>query len=159
MKRRTFVKTSLLTGSLAGVASFLNPNLITAQAKAAKPEYYELRVYTLKNEAQQKLVENYFQQAAIPALNRLGSKNIGVFTEQQPTGQTKIYAIIPFKSVDDFIKMSERLANDKTYQQAGNTYLNAPATEPAYERIESSLLEAFAGMPSLEAPQKKGTLI
>jgi hypothetical protein len=158
MKRRTFVKTSLLTGSLAGVAPLLNPNLAAAQAKAAKREYFELRVYTLKDETQQKLVENYFRQAAIPALNKLGSKNIGVFTEQQPTGQTKIYAVIPFKSLDDFVKMSERLAADKTYQQAGTTYLNAPATEPAYERIESSLLEAFAGMPTLEAPEKKERL-
>ena len=158
MKRRTFVKTSLLTGSLAGVAPFLNPAFAAAQAKAAKREYYELRTYTLKNEAQQKLVENYFQQAAIPALNRLGSKNIGVFTEQQPTGQTKIYAVIPFKTFDDFSKMNERLTVDKTYQQAGSTYLNAPATEPAYERIESSLLEAFAGMPTLEVPEKKERL-
>ncbi len=155
MKRRAFVKTSLLTGSLASAFPLAYPALAGAKQKSVKREYYELRIYTLKNATQQKLVEDYWQQAAIPALNRLGSKNIGIFTEQQPTGQTKLYAIIPFKSLDDFGKMTTRLAGDKTYQQAGAAYLNAPATEPAYERIESSLLEAFAGMPNLEAPAKK----
>ncbi|WP_235048416.1 AAA family ATPase [Arcticibacter svalbardensis] len=36
----------------------------------------------------------------------------------------------------------------------GAAYLNAPATEPAYERIKSSLLKAFKNMPGLELPQK-----
>lgn len=158
MKRRSFVKASLLTGCLASAASFIHPVHAAIKQKAAKPEYYELRAYTLKNETQQKLVSDYFQNAAIPALNRLGSKNIGVFTEQQATGQTKIYVIIPFKSFEDFSKMNERLLADAAYQQAGTAYLNAPATEPAYERIESSLLEAFATMPKLEVPASKPRL-
>ncbi|WP_246343542.1 NIPSNAP family protein [Adhaeribacter radiodurans] len=155
MKRRTFVKASLLSGCLTSAVPFLNPAMASVKQKANKPEYYELRVYTLKNETQQKLVEDYFQNAAIPALNRLGSKNVGVFTEQQPTGQTKIYAIIPYKSLDDFSKSNERLLADATFQQKGAAYLNAPATEPAYERIESSLLEAFSGMPKMEIPANK----
>ena len=87
MKRRNFVKTSLLTGSLTAIVPQLSAaaNNIVWQNKV-NPEYYELRTYTLKNEAQQKIVEDYFQKAAIPALNKLGSKNIGVFTEQQPQG-------------------------------------------------------------------------
>ncbi|MDQ3292190.1 MAG: NIPSNAP family protein [Bacteroidota bacterium] len=154
MRRRTFVKASLLSGCLTSAVPLLNPVLASGKQKASKPEYYELRVYTLKNETQQKLVEDYFQNAAIPALNRLGSKNVGVFTEHQPTGQTKLYAIIPYKSLDDFSKTNERLLADATYQKAGSAYLNAPATEPAYERIESSLLEAIAGMPKMELPAK-----
>lgn len=158
MKRRAFVKASLLTSCLAGTAP-LASSMAAGNRKNAKSEYYELRVYTLKNKTQQQLVEGYFQNAAIPALNRLGSKNVGVFTEHLPASQTKIYVIIPFKSLEDFSKMGERLAADTAYQQAGSAYLNAPATEPAYERIESSLLEAFTGMPRLEAPEKKPRLL
>jgi hypothetical protein len=109
----------------------------------------------LKNEAQEKLVENYFQTAAIPALNRLGSRHVGVFKEMKPEGQTKIYVLIPFNSFEDYLNIQEKLAKDETYQQAAATYLNAPAKEPAYERIQSSLLKAFAHMPKLEVPESK----
>lgn len=120
-------------------------------------EFYELRMYTLKNETQQKLVEDYFQHAAIPALNRLGSKNVGVFTELKPTGFTKLYAIIPYNSLNDFLKAGE-MGRDAAYNKAGAAYLDAPAAEPAYERIESALLKAFAHMPKADVPEKKPRL-
>jgi hypothetical protein len=154
-----FVKTSLLAGSLASTASILNKALANStKPKKGNPEFYELRVYTLKNAAQQKLVEDYFQDAAIPALNRLGSNNIGVFTEQKPEGQTKLYAVIPYSSAEAFIKVTDKLSTDAAHQQAGSAYLNAPATEPAYDRIQSSFLKAFAAMPRLELPEKKSRI-
>lgn len=156
MKRRQFVKTSILTGSLTSMASLLSEAAENkVEHKKASPEFYELRVYSLKNAAQQKLVEDYFQNAAIPALNKLGSKNIGVFTEQKPEGQTKLYVIIPFHSVKAFMDVTDKLSTDAAYQQAGAAYLAAPAKEPAYERIQSTLLKAFAKMPRLEVPEKK----
>ncbi|GAB3338041.1 hypothetical protein GCM10027299_49770 [Larkinella ripae] len=156
MKRRNFVKASLLTGSAAGFLNPLDPAATPENsAQNPAPEFYELRVYTLKNGRQQKLVETYFQQAAIPALNRLGSQTIGVFTEYLAQGFTKLVALIPYPSLDAYLKAPDLLARDAAYQQAGADYLNATATEPAYERIESSLLKAFAYMPKLEAPAKK----
>src|ERR1700712_1302392 len=108
MKRRSFVKTSLITS----VAGAIIPKISMAEEtfKAGGRQFYELRVYTLKNEQQQKLVEDYFRDAAIPALNRLGSKNIGVFTELKPTGQTKIYVLIPYNSLGDFLTVQDKLA-------------------------------------------------
>ncbi|MVM30323.1 NIPSNAP family containing protein [Spirosoma sp. HMF4905] len=156
MERRTFVKVSLLTST---VTSFIDP-LSEATAASdtqqnANPEFYELRIYSLKNARQRKAVETYFQNALIPALNRLGSKNIGVFTEYLPQGFTKLVAVIPFNSLDDYFNTSDKLASDAAYQQAGADYLTAEATAPSYERIDSSLLKAFALMPKLEAPEKK----
>lgn len=156
MKRRSFVKASFMTGSLAaGIAPIVSMAKNNNEMKKIPgTEFYELRVYTLKDAAQQKLVEDYYQHAAIPALNKNGSKNIGVFTEQQPEGQTKLFVIIPYKSMEDFVSAADKLSNDTTYQQAA-AYLNAKAAEPAYERIESSFLRAFAGMPQLQAPANK----
>jgi hypothetical protein len=153
MKRRSFVKTSLITS----VAGALIPKISMAEKtfKTGDRQFYELRVYTLKNEQQQKLVEDYFKYAAIPALNRLGNKNIGVFTELKPADQTKIYVLIPYNSLNDFLTVQDKLANDAVYQQQGVPYLNAPATNPAYERIESSLLEAFVHTPKLHVPEQK----
>ena len=123
--------------------------------KKAKREFYELRVYTLANAAQENIVEEYFEKAAIPAFNRMGIKNIGVFKELKPAGQTRIYVLIPFQSMDEFMQSAIKLPADATYSTAGDAYINAPATAPAYERIESSLLFAFAHMPEIAVPEKK----
>lgn len=152
MKRRSFVKASLVTGAAAtiipsaGMASSINDQ------HKNKSQLYELRVYILKNDTQQKLVEDYLKNAAIPTLNKLGVKNVGVFTELKPTDQTKIYVLIPYNDMADFMHVSDNLDKDKEYQQQGSAYLNAPATEPAYERIENSLLKAFAHMPQMALP-------
>jgi hypothetical protein len=159
MKRRTFVKASLLTGSLSGLsplASLASETL--EQQKKSNLEFYELRIYSLRNENQQKLVEDYFQNAAIPALNKLGSKNIGVFREFKPTENLKLYALIPFPSLNDFMKVHEGLSKDTAYTKAAIDYLNAPATSPAYDRIESSLFRAFTQMPKIEIPEKKSRI-
>jgi len=157
MKRRQFVKASLLTPAVV--------NLVHPQATGASPgeqnpgqEFYELRIYSLKNGRQLKAVQEFFQQAAIPALNRLGCQPIGVFTEYLPQGFTKLVVVIPFSSLDAYFNSPTQLANDTAYQQAGAGYLTAEATAPAYERMESSLLKAFVNMPKLEAPEKKPRL-
>jgi hypothetical protein len=153
VKRSAFIKTTLT----AGLAGSVLPAIASAEnsVKDQQTEFYELRVYTLKDETQQKLVEDYFQKAAIPALNKLGSKNVGVFTEMKPQGQTKIYAIIPFKSTDAFFTAQNKLLADASYRQAGAAYLNATAAAPAYDRIESSLLQAFKTTPNLLPTEKK----
>ncbi|SDT59043.1 NIPSNAP protein [Mucilaginibacter mallensis] len=150
MKRRSFVKASILTGA----ASTVLPGITMAanSSKKSGQQLYELRVYTLKTDTQQKLVEDYLQNAAIPALNRLGSNPIGVFTELKPDVQTRIFVLIPYKSADDFLKVQDKLMADSTYLQQASAYLNAPLSAPAYDRIESSLLQAFKDMPKLETP-------
>jgi hypothetical protein len=153
MKRRSFVKTSVLTTLAAAVIPIISKAAGTS-ANAGR-EFYELRTYTLKNEQQQNLVEDYFKDAAIPVLNRLGNKAVGVFTELKPTGQTKLYVLIPYSSLNDFLMVQDKLANDNIYQEAGKAYLAPPADNPAYERIESSLLEAFAHAPKLQVPPDK----
>lgn len=116
--------------------------------------YHELKVYTFKNETQQQLVTDFYS-VAIPAYNRAGVKNVGVFTELEPVGQTKLYVLIPYQSIAHFAAVNAQLENDATYQQEGEFYLNAPPLEPAYERIESSLMQAFKGFPELVVPYKQ----
>jgi hypothetical protein len=152
MKRRSFVKTTVLGTAAAAILPQLSFGKSTP--KTQNRMYYELRTYTLKDANQQSLVENYFEKAAIPALNRLGVKNVGVFTELKPTRQSTLVALIPFQSLSEFENVHTKLEQDKSYLAAASAYLNAPATAPAYERIESSLLKAFSHMPGLELPPK-----
>jgi hypothetical protein len=148
MKRRSFVKASLLTPAMPVVAQATAFAGDKSTNKTVR-EYYELRVYSLKDTTQQQMVEDYYQHAAIPAYNRIGSKNIGVFTEMKPEGQTKLYVVIPYSSIEDVSNAKSKLMNDKTYMDAANAYLQAPATAPAYDRIESALLWAFPRMPQM----------
>lgn len=156
MKRRNFLRTSLLGGSVATLLPQLGLAAAgTAQQKKTKQEYYELREYSFTNNDQQKLTEAYFQQAAIPAYNRLGSKAIGVFREQEAEGQPMLYVLIPYASMEAFGKVQEGIAKDAIYQKAAESYLKASAKAPAYERIQSSLMKSFTHLPSLVVPQKK----
>jgi hypothetical protein len=168
MNRRNFLRSS----ALAGAALPLKSNLM-ATARSAKQQWYELRTYTFADATQRTLTSTYLESALIPALNRAGCANIGVFAETlpqqgaaaQPATQAqpeaaiaKTYVLIPFNDIDSFTTLNEKLARDKSYTEAAAPYLSAPATAPAYQRIESSFFKAFAHMPHIEVPEKKPRL-
>ena len=155
MQRRSFVKSAII----GSAATAMVPAGVKGAAKKSVSEYYELRVYQLKDEAQQQLVEDFLKNAAIPVLSRLGVKHVGVFTEMKPTGQTKLFVLIQYNSIDHFNTVTDQMANDEELLSKGAAYLNAPAKQPAYDRIESSLLRAFTHMPSLIAPEKKARIL
>jgi hypothetical protein len=126
-------------------------------ADAGQPQYYELRVYTTKSQDQQKLVGDYWQNAAIPAYNRMGIEPVGVFTELRDSATNKIYVLIPCDSLDAFASVPSRLASDAVYQAAAADYLGRTKSSAAYERIESSLNVAFDSMKKLAAPPSAAT--
>jgi len=172
MKRREFLKASLAVTTLAGL------NCAQAQSQATigpsssnVREYYELRVYRLKSSADRGLVDTYLSKALIPALNRLGSKPVGVFVQQERTGAHQptevtdplaVCVLIPYPAMWKFPPIIAGLNADAEHQAAGAEYLQSPKTKPAFERIDSWLMVAFAGMPKVELPaycrEKKGRM-
>jgi hypothetical protein len=115
-------------------------------------QYYELRVYTVQNENQQSLINNYWQSAAIPAYNRAGIQPIGVFTEVQDSPTNRIYVLIPFDSLTAFEGLPGRLAADITYQSNSADFMNRTKNNAPYTRMDTSLLRAMTGMPALALP-------
>ena len=85
-----------------------------------------------------------------PALNRAGIKPVGVFYPAE--GLSPIYVLLRYPSLELFASMTERLASDQELLSKGEAFINAPASAPAFKRMESSLLLAFKGMPKLETP-------
>lgn len=159
MKRRNFLRTSLLGGSVATLLPQIGLAAAGSdQQKKTPQEYYELREYIFDNPEQQQLVKTYYQQAAIPALNRLGSKQVGVFREQEAEGQPRVFVLIPYASLEAFSKIQEGLNKDSTYQIAAESYLKASAKSPAYARIQSSFFKSFTHLPSLVVPPKQERL-
>lgn len=133
-------------------------SLVSYGALAAPPrEYYELRTYRFKSTAQQERVEAYLEKALLPALHRLGFKKIGVFkpVETDTTYGKKLLVLIPFRSLDEFDKLPEKLAKDKQYLTDGKDYIDAPYDNPPYARIETTILKAFTGMPESAVPSHK----
>lgn len=153
MKRRNFIKSAAIAAPALSVAGL-------AQASPAKTtgEYYELRKYTLKNGTQQKLVEDYFRDAFIPAAKKGGLGPIGVFKEYLPQTQTALYVVIAFPTLSTFETFNNNLETDKAYQQSAEPYLKAPFDKPAYERIETSLSKSFNGFPKVQVPEQKPRL-
>jgi hypothetical protein len=123
-----------------------------AATAADKPQFYELRVYTTQSDAQRQRVNDYWQNVAIPAYNRMGIQPIGVFTEPADSATNKIYVLIPCDSLEVFAAIPANLAADADYQKTAADFLSAPKTNAAYERFESSLLVAFEGMKHLSVP-------
>jgi hypothetical protein len=150
MKRRDFARTSLIAASAVG----LERSALKAADKpaGAAQEYYELRTYSLKPGAEPNNLHDFLRDAAIPALNRIGSKPVGVFMPRDAGDVPLLYVLIPYTSLEAFAGAAGRLSEDAEYQKAGAAYLNLPATDPAYVRFESSLMRAFAGMPHLTLP-------
>jgi hypothetical protein len=159
MKRREFLKTSVAASTLASLG------LVSLTATAAEPdhsmkrEYYELRAYRLKAGAGHKLLDAYLEKALIPALNRAGIKPVGVFMQEErkdvaPSNEARdnsvLFVLIPHPTLDSVASTVARLNADAQYQQAGAEYLQSPKDKPAFDRIDSWLMLAFAGMPKLE---------
>lgn len=144
--------TSLAASTIASVGP------LGLSASAAEPvsggtqEYYELRVYRLKSGAKPDLLHAYLEKAAIPALNRLGVKPIGVFTEVDSKEGPAVFVLRPFPSLDVFATVTAKENATTEFLTAGAEYLNASKTEPAFDRINSWLMLAFAGMPKVELP-------
>ncbi|WP_158799221.1 NIPSNAP family protein [Pedobacter sp. L105] len=119
--------------------------------------YYELRIYTFGNEKQKKLIEDFYS-LAIPVLNRLQVEKVGIFNEAEPSSPGKLYVLLPYQNLEHFSVVNTALDQDQAFQKAAAAYLDAPANEPAYERIESSLMKAFKNFPQLIAPENKGQI-
>jgi len=140
------------TVALVAAVVLINSPIRVAATDVETPQYYELRIYSTQSAEQQQRVNDYWQKAAIPAYNRAGVQPVGVFTELHDSATNKIYVLLPFNSVADFAAMSAKLAADADYQQSAAGFLNAPKSNPAYARFESSLLVAFEGMKRMVVP-------
>jgi len=120
-------------------------------------EFYQLRRYALKSGPQTKLTEDYFSNALIPALQRMGMGPVGAFRVDIGPETPAFYLLIPASSVQVLVELDLRLAHDAEFMKAAEPFWNATAAAPAFERVESSLLAAFEGWPKVTPPAAAAT--
>jgi hypothetical protein len=141
MLRRDFLATSLLAA--AGTTSAAEPT------KKRTPEWYELRRYQLRT-GQTRVLGDFFAEALLPALKRLGVGPVGAFETSVGPEMPAVHLLIPHESPASLAALPARLAADAAYQR-GATAL-AAAAQPAFVRMDSALLTAFDAFPRLEPP-------
>jgi len=164
--RRNFLKSSLAASATAALATGISARAAQTSPSAAARDYYELRAYRLKPDTSSAVLENYLEKALIPALNARGLANVGVFTELEvdkkavtakpkigtPTAPVAIWVLITHPSLESFTQISTELNTDATVQAAAPEFFRTPKANPAYDRVDTWLLRAFAGMPKLAVP-------
>lgn len=146
MQRRSFIQASLAGLSTAAVADCL-----AADAPAKPREMYELRTYRLKPE-KLPLLDAYLSKAVIPALKRHGIGPVGVFAEDINRPEVKVFVLIVHPSAELAATLAARLNADEEYLKAAAEFMAVRASDPAYLRIESSILSAIEGMPKMDKP-------
>eukprot|EP01012_Entosiphon_sulcatum_P015336 TRINITY_DN20320_c0_g2_i1.p1 TRINITY_DN20320_c0_g2~~TRINITY_DN20320_c0_g2_i1.p1 ORF type:complete len:267 (+),score=26.57 TRINITY_DN20320_c0_g2_i1:59-802(+) len=131
-------------------------------AHANRIDFYQIKIYHLKTEAQEKTLDDYLRNAYLPALHRSGIAKVGVFqpivSDQAAVTEKLIYVFIPLKSFDGILELDKKLAKDQQYGIDGKTYLDAVYNDAPYERLESIILKAFEGAPVFMLPKLKSLM-
>lgn len=147
MERRDFVASAI---AMAGAALSVGDGLAMAPYSR---EFYQLRKYALQTAPQLALAQNYFEQALIPALNRMAMAPVGAFKLDIGPETPTYYLLIPSGSVEALVTLDLRLADDAEFMKASAAFWGAPASGPAFVRMESWLMSAFTGWPKIVAPK------
>jgi hypothetical protein len=150
IKRRDFIAGSVATAAVAVGAE--------AEETPTEREYYEVRKISLASKEKRDPFLDFMGSAYIPAANREGAQKVGVFVSYEDIDYD-VYTVTPFPSAAAMVNLKGKLLKDKTFQEKGDAFLNAPFADPAYTRMESLLMLAFTHMPKLEAPEKKASRV
>jgi hypothetical protein len=118
--------------------------------QSASRQYIELRRYHLLPGTKQREFIAFVGDVAIPAMNRAGVSRVGAFTILYGENEPSLLLVLSHQTLDSMVSLRDRLANDAVYARAGAAILDAPMSDPAFVRVESTLLRAFDAMPTLE---------
>lgn len=141
--RRDFLAT-------AAAAAVSPQSHLNALHQSAPRQYIELRRYHLLPGTKQRAFIDFVGNAAIPAMNRAGVGRIGAFTIVYGENEPSLLLVLSHQTLDSMVSLRDRLAGDAAYARAGAAILDAPMSDPAFVRVESTLLRAFDAMPILE---------
>jgi hypothetical protein len=157
MERRDFLASSLAVTALAAAAPAKVLQAAQKAAEAKGREFYELRRYHLNSGPQRKLCDDFFRDALVPSLNRMGISPVGVFDVSIGPETPSIYVLMPNVSAETLLLAESRLTQDAEYLKAGAAFLNAPANLPPFDRMQSLFLQAFEKWPKLTPPAATAT--
>ena len=156
MQRREFLAAS------AGVMTAAAAAGTFAAETPSNKQLIELRTYRFPSTEKREAFERFMGEAGAAAFARAGVGPVGVFkllAKDNPplkltADATDLYVLLPHKSAEAFVSLTQRLAADEAFQQAGKAVLAAPKSDPAFARCESTLMLGFDQCPQVQAPSK-----
>jgi hypothetical protein len=144
--RRDFLAAS----AVAAVSPLPKLETLDRLAQAGPRQYIELRRYHLLPGAKQRAFSTFVGEAMVPAMNRAGVAKVGAFSVVYGENAPSLLLVLTHQSLDGMVTLRERLAADAAYTKAGAAILEAPLSDPAFVRAESTLLRAITAMPAAE---------
>jgi hypothetical protein len=154
MERRSFLKKSAAVAGTAFAAGSLSASPVPPPEK----DIYELKIYQLSGGGGVNHLRRYYTDAVIPFLSRRGAK-VGAFSEYGKEEPPRIYILHAYNSASDYWNAIQEMKTDRSFLEASKTYSDLPASQPVFERYETILMEAFAGIPQLKMPDKNRGLV
>lgn len=150
MNRRDFLTASCLTGAipLAGLAESYSGRSDEGR------QYLELVHYHQLTGSKRAILNDFLADVAIPAMNRIGIGPIGAFSVVYGQNTPSLYVLVPHDTIESVLTSGSRLLEDEDYRKEGAVFHDVPLSDPAYVRMEKSLMLSFTHMPKVEAPQK-----
>lgn len=129
-------------------------SLLLTSIKSFSNDIYDITVYHFKDTQQESIIDNYLQNAFIPAAHRAGKVNIGVFKpiSNDTSADKKIYMIVTYRSFEEIVALQKLLSIDMVYNQAGKDYITASYKTPPYARMENIIMVAFDKAPYMMRP-------
>jgi hypothetical protein len=122
-----------------------------AAAEPGKNAIIELRRYQLRNSADnQRTRTSDFLKAYSAALQRAGTGPVGAFANTIAPDGPFLMLLVSYASFGAIEQTATKLAGDAEYQRAVEAYDAQPGLN--YQRMESSILRAFDGYPSVMPP-------
>ena len=150
MDRREFM-------AAAAVAAVSPAARLDTLKQAASRQYIELRRYHLLPGAKQRAFNTYMGTVAIPAMNRAGVSKVGAFNVVYGENAPSMLVVLTHSTLESVATLRDKLAADAEYMRDGAAVLDAPLSDPAFVRIESTVIRSIVAMPALEPSAGAGT--
>jgi hypothetical protein len=90
-------------------------------------------------------------------MNRAGVTKVGAFTVMYGDNAPSLVLVLAHPTLESVVSLREKLAADTEYTRAGAAIIDASLSDPAFVRVESTLLRAMTAMPTLEPSTLAGT--
>jgi hypothetical protein len=141
MRRRNFV---------TAATAALGVSAADAAESTSKSQIFLLRWHYMRSGPQVDRTTKFLGSAYLPAAKRAGAKTLGFFTAVIADRSPFILTLAAYPSMAAFESAESRLSADTELQKAADDY--DVIGDPAYIRIESTLLRAFDAIPELTPP-------
>jgi hypothetical protein len=140
MNRRKFLAASTAAGLSTAAYAQDSP----------KSSIYSLYYYYMRNGSQVERTTGYLRDVFAPAAKRNGIAPVGFFSPVFGDRAPYILSIATYPSFASIDTVHQKFADDKEFQKGWDAYNTIG--DPAYNRIDVTVLRAFDRIPSMEVP-------